>query len=622
MTHPISLFFLAALLVNVFVWAYVYGQRNLSKVTRAYLQLTAVFIVWVGADFLMTLPFFSCSYCQKFVDILSTTAWQPIGHLTVVFALAFTGRRPNAMVFATGIGSIISILITVSTNLICAGHVDMWWGRDELYGPLLVPASVGLVLIPVSYSIYVFWSKMREPGTPPHQRQQLRLLIRGTLLTLFISVLTDVVLRSIPSLSTLLPDLGAETTMILSLHAYVAVKRHNMLAVTFDKVASRVFEKVSDGAIVIDHRGRILMANDAAKGLLGACGAGLEGQNIDSILPGCDFRKCSGCEIKLERSGETVFVWTKLSPLVSEGIELGKIVLIRDVTERRQAEGKLREQAAELAKMNEKLQREMEDKNDFLRVVSHDLGAPLRNIVGLADSIVRRHHQGLSEEVKDRLERIRRNAEAEIALIGELLELSRIRTRRGTIAEADIGELAREAIERLHSDLESKRIELRLAASWPKLVCEKARIIQVFQNLVDNAAKYMHRAEGGLIELGWREDPDRFVFWVRDNGPGVAEEEKDSLFRVFRRGRAAAELGVPGKGVGLAAVKAIVELHGGEIWVESKLGEGSTFYFSLAKSSSKSVPQSAETDPKKAEESWAAIDAAAIRARLAEEGCP
>ena len=203
--------------------------------------------------------------------------------------------------------------------------------------------------------------------------------------------------------------------------------------------------------------------------------------------------------------------------------------------------------------------------------------------MGMVDSVSRRHGEDLPEEVKDRLARVRRNAESEMSLIGELLELSRIRTRRQAVAEVNVGDVVREAADRVAEEIEAKGIRLAVAEPWPVLWCERTRLAQVFQNLIDNAVKYMGGRDDACIEVGWREEPGRYVFHVRDNGVGIAPEDVEKVFHVFRRAKSAAASGAEGKGVGLAAVKAIAETYDGEAWAESEVSQGSAFYFSLAK---------------------------------------
>ncbi len=178
-------------------------------------------------------------------------------------------------------------------------------------------------------------------------------------------------------------------------------------------------------------------------------------------------------------------------------------------------------------------------------------------------------------------------------LIGELLELSRIRTRQPELVEANIGEIVRSVADSLTGDIERKSIDVRVVDDWPTIRCEKARIRQVFQNLIDNAVKYMGDRADGYVEVGWREEPERYVFHVKDNGVGIAPEDVEKVFHVFRRAKSAAASGAEGKGVGLAAVKAIAETYDGEAWVASEVGKGSAFYFSLAKARVKRGAQAA-----------------------------
>ena len=200
----------------------------------------------------------------------------------------------------------------------------------------------------------------------------------------------------------------------------------------------------------------------------------------------------------------------------------------------------------------------------------------------MVDSIMRRHSDDLSDQVRDRLDRVRRNAQTEMGLIGELLELSRIRTRRHEMAEADVGGIVRGVADSLAGDLEDKSVDLVIADDWPTIRCERARIGQVFQNLIDNAVKYMGDRADGRVEVGWHAHDGRYVFHVKDNGVGIAPDEQEKVFHVFRRSKSAASQ-AEGKGVGLAAVKAIAETYDGEAWVESELGKGRTFFFSVDK---------------------------------------
>jgi signal transduction histidine kinase len=260
----------------------------------------------------------------------------------------------------------------------------------------------------------------------------------------------------------------------------------------------------------------------------------------------------------------------------------------------RDLEQKVQQRTVQLEAANKRLSSEIAEKEDFLRAVSHDLNAPLRNISGMATMLLMKHRETFAEDVIHRLERIQKNVEVETDLIGELLELSRIKTRRQKIETVDLNSVLRELADVFAQDLESRQIRLVVDAPLPALDCERARLRQVFQNLIDNAIKYMGEgspaegpaAEGAAaavkeIHVGCTVRADEAEFYVRDTGIGIEADDLDKLFRVFRRGKNSAVHGVPGKGVGLASVKSIVETYSGTIWVESQLGRGSTFRFTI-----------------------------------------
>ncbi|HWE96982.1 MAG TPA: ATP-binding protein [Tepidisphaeraceae bacterium] len=255
----------------------------------------------------------------------------------------------------------------------------------------------------------------------------------------------------------------------------------------------------------------------------------------------------------------------------------------------RDLEQKVHQRTAQLETANKRLSSEIAEKEDFLRAVSHDLNAPLRNISGMASMLLLKKREAFDEEVIHRLERIQKNVDVETSLISELLELSRIKSRRQKAEDVEIGELVREVAGVFEEDLSAHAIRFVVDSPLPVLHCERARLRQVFQNLIDNAIKYMgegsKRSGEGLprkeIHVGCLARDDEAEFYVEDTGIGIEPEERDKVFYVFRRGRSAALSGIPGKGVGLASVKSIVETYNGTIWVESEVGRGSTFRFTV-----------------------------------------
>jgi signal transduction histidine kinase len=245
-------------------------------------------------------------------------------------------------------------------------------------------------------------------------------------------------------------------------------------------------------------------------------------------------------------------------------------------------ERKVVERTSQLEAANRRLQSEIAEKEDFVRVVSHDLNAPLRNIDGMATMLLMKHRDKLDEDVIHRLERIQKNVQVETDLITELLELSRIKTRRQKMESLDLRLLVQDLCGMFENDLKSKGIELIVDTPLPVLNCEKARMRQVFQNLIDNAIKYMGEGPVKKIHIGCEVRADEAEFYVRDTGIGIDAEDLSKVFVVFRRGKNTVAQNVAGKGVGLASVKSIIETYSGTIWVQSKPAQGSTFRFTIA----------------------------------------
>jgi len=244
-------------------------------------------------------------------------------------------------------------------------------------------------------------------------------------------------------------------------------------------------------------------------------------------------------------------------------------------------ESQVAHRTAELQSTNQRLEEEARDKDEFLRAVTHDLGAPLRNISGLASMLAMKYEKDLTNDAIRKLERINANAKHQTELIHDLLELSRLRNRSHRKQSADLSDILKALHDNFEYDLIEQRIELQIPDELPTIYVDTNRIRQVFQNLLDNAIKYMLDAEQRLITVTHSADEHRYYFSVSDTGQGISEKDLPNVFQVFRRATYSGTHQVPGKGIGLAWVKSIIESYGGTIHVSSELGKGTTFTFTL-----------------------------------------
>jgi light-regulated signal transduction histidine kinase (bacteriophytochrome) len=215
---------------------------------------------------------------------------------------------------------------------------------------------------------------------------------------------------------------------------------------------------------------------------------------------------------------------------------------------------------------------------DFAYVVSHDLKAPLRGIKTLADWLSTDFADKLDENGKEQMNLLLARVDRMHNLIEGVLQYSRVGRVREEEAQVDLNELIPDVVDMVAPQ---ENITITVGNELPVLDCVKTAIGQVFQNLLGNAVKYIDKPKG-KIQIGCVEENDFWKFSVTDNGPGIEEKHFERIFRIFQTLSPRDEL--ESTGIGLSVVKKIVELHGGEIWVESKVGEGTTFFFTLPKS--------------------------------------
>jgi len=221
----------------------------------------------------------------------------------------------------------------------------------------------------------------------------------------------------------------------------------------------------------------------------------------------------------------------------------------------------------------------------FTYTVSHDLKSPLVTITGFIGFLEKDILTGNQEKVKGTIERINLAAQKMQSMLNELLELSRIGRIANPSVVVPFADIVKDAIERTQGRLDAQNARLEIQANLPDVYGDRLRLVEVMQNLIDNAAKFAGSQAEPRIEIGTdgMDQKGYPVFFVRDNGIGIHPQFHERIFGLFNKLDPQAE----GTGIGLALVKRIIEVHGGRIWVESQEGQGATFYFTLPPSPEK-----------------------------------
>lgn len=287
--------------------------------------------------------------------------------------------------------------------------------------------------------------------------------------------------------------------------------------------------------------------------------------------------------VRIRKDGSALDVSVTLSPVWDRfGRIAGASKILHDITQHKALEEGLKRSNLQLNATVAELKRSNQELDEFAFIASHDLKEPLRGIHNYVSFLLEDYSASLPDEARNYLDRIQRLAERMTALIDCLLNLSRLGRTPLPLETVNLDAVLDEVADDVNASLAALHVELRRAGPLPVVTGNALRLREVFQNLIANAAKYNDKPTK-WIEVGCDKKGEVPIFYVRDNGIGIQPQHQDLVFRIFKRLHEQSKYG-GGTGAGLTIAKKIVEYHGGRIWLESVVGEGTTFYFTLARS--------------------------------------
>ena len=240
-------------------------------------------------------------------------------------------------------------------------------------------------------------------------------------------------------------------------------------------------------------------------------------------------------------------------------------------------EDRVAERTAELAQANRELKRSNEELQHFAYVASHDLQEPLRKIASYTQLLEKRYGGQFDEKADKFIGYVTDGVQRMQTLINDLLAYSRVGTRGRPFEPTDCEEVFETAVSNLETAI--TETEARVTHDpLPTVMADGRQLVQAFQNLIANGIKF-RREEPPQIHVTAKQEENEWVFSIRDNGIGIDEQYAERIFVIFQRLHTRTEYA--GTGIGLAICKKIVERHGGRIWLESNVGEGTAFYFTI-----------------------------------------
>lgn len=303
-------------------------------------------------------------------------------------------------------------------------------------------------------------------------------------------------------------------------------------------------------------------------------------QILDDVISGSPYHYTGKYILE---SGKTEWYVVNMVRVLNPQQEVsGVVIAVSDVTREKNSEEEIKllnESLEQSVKARtQQLQASTSELEEFTYSVSHDLRAPLRNINGFAEILLEDNDANLTEGMKKHLEVIKQNSTRMGQLIDSLLEMSRLGRSHIVPKEVNMKQLVIEVIEEIKFADKNFRTEIVLQNLHP-VHGDFSLLKQVWQNLISNAIKYSSGKENPRIEIGSSLGDKRVNYFIKDNGVGFDMQYSHKLFGVFQRLHKDSEFS--GTGVGLAIVKRIIQKHNGHVGVDSKLNEGTTFYFNL-----------------------------------------
>ena len=321
-----------------------------------------------------------------------------------------------------------------------------------------------------------------------------------------------------------------------------------------------IFQNLGDGVIILDKHNRILLFNQSAQKIFGIEAKSALGAPIDQAIPHPDLMSLLNHSASEDSKVHEINMEDKLvyAARCASIPDIGCAITLQDISHLKQLE---------------------RIKTDFVHTVSHDLRSPLTSVLGYAELVTRAG--ALNDLQRDFLARLQGSVQQITTLVNDLLDIGRMEAGFDTHRETvQLETMLGRTLDVMNGQIQARnlRIQVEKDPTLPTLKANPLRLRQMLDNLLGNAMKYSQ--ENGVIEINLHAEDGQIIFRITDNGPGIPPADQPHIFEKFYRGTNIPD-GVVGTGLGLAIVKSIVDSHRGRIWVESTLGQGSTFFVVL-----------------------------------------
>ena len=555
----------ASVLINVFTWSYIFAQKQKTAVNKTCLIFLAGLLGWVFCDFIAWMPTPPSWKVPLFK--IACIFWIPSGFLFLNFTYAFLEKQKDIFYKLMLAACIVAILVSLGTDLTVKGHERTYWGEMVAQGVLFVPIILFLVTPSTLYAYFLTFRKVLTTANT-NQKRQLALLLVGVTISLSIGLICDVVFPDVLKVRDFI-RMGSSGCGIISFCAFLAVVKYNFLSVGVEKAARNLFENILDGIIVVSPDGNIIQINESAKTLFHVQDAELKHLRMSDLLDNHDYTETyQNREIEMERKGNKLFLSVSQSTIEEYGVQLGKLIIVRDFTEIRQADEEMKHLQAELQKAQK-----MEAIGLLAGGVAHDLNNILSGLVSYPELILL--HLPEDSPLKKPIKAIQESGMRAADVVEDLLTIARgvaitkEISNLNVIVEEYLASAEHRQLEKIHpfvnftNDLDPDLLNVS---------CSKIHITKAIMNLVVNALEAIEGSGTVTISTYNRyvDEPlkgyeqvrrgEHTVLSVSDDGPGIPSKELERIFEPFYTKK---KMGRSGTGLGLAVVWNTVQDHRG-----------------------------------------------------------
>lgn len=349
--------------------------------------------------------------------------------------------------------------------------------------------------------------------------------------------------------------------------------RNRQLASIVESSNDAIVSFLLNGTVLSWNRGAQELFGYSVESTMGKAMRQLIGPDMDMIIDVLrEGRKLDTIELPYTtRDGRLIYLSLCVSPIKdAEGKVVSGAAIFRDITQTKQAEKDLVHTSEQLSHSNKELE-------DFAWVAAHDLKEPVRTMATYSKLLSQEYEDTLDDQAKQFLKFIHRSSIMAMARIDDVLKFSAVRREKFIAHKVDLNDLVFSVMQDLNSAIKESHAKIDIPKPLPTIHGKSEYVSLLMQNILSNAIKYSEKAP--VIEITAEEEGEFWHIQVRDNGIGFEQEHASKIFQMFQRLHSDDKYS--GTGLGLAMCKKIVELHGGKIWAESRVGEGTTFHFTL-----------------------------------------